>query len=283
MLRKFWLQGVAPIAFAPMEGEGTGGDGDGGGEVKRPDYIPEKFWDPEKKAPRVEQLAKSYGELETKFKTRDRELEPEIRKKVESERFAKRPAKADDYVVPDVTKFEDVKIPDGVKVEAIKDHPLMGFWRQHAWETGLDQAQFDAGVKTFLKSELDGMGAVDTAMKELGEGDAGKARVRRVDAFISDHLESDDDYQAIAGMLRTSKQVVAFERLMKKLGKEPDMSKWSGRKMADGSGGDSGGAMTLEQIRAIQAKPEYWRDHDPALIKQVREGYVQLRAAGKKR
>lgn len=36
----------------------------------RPDWVPEKFWDPEKKSPRVEQLAKSYAELEKKLSQR---------------------------------------------------------------------------------------------------------------------------------------------------------------------------------------------------------------------
>lgn len=280
-MRKFWLSSVAPWSILAMEGEGGGSAGGAGdGEVKRPEFIPEKFWDAEKKAPRVEQLAKSYVELEGRFGKRAEELEPEIRKKVETERFAKRPAKADDYALPDVTKFEDVKLPTGVSVNLIKDHPLLGFWRNHAWQNGYTQEQFDAGIKDFIKAEVTGLEGIDSQMNQLGTGEEAKKRVQRVDAFISEHLEDDKDYAAMVDMLRTASQVAAFEKLMKKIGKEPDLTKWNGRQHKGVV--NTGGDLTLAQLRELQNKPEYYRDHDPAIVKQVQEGYKKLSAARRK-
>lgn len=46
----------------PNAPQDTGGDGDG-----RPEHIPEKFWDADKGEVKLEDLAKSYAELEAKF------------------------------------------------------------------------------------------------------------------------------------------------------------------------------------------------------------------------
>ena len=43
----------------------------------RPDYLPEKFWDAEASAPRIETLAKSYGELEKKLGAKPEARAPE--------------------------------------------------------------------------------------------------------------------------------------------------------------------------------------------------------------
>lgn len=283
MFRNRMLGGTAWLRSPENDGGagGTGGAGDGNGEVKRPDFIPEKFWDAEKKAPRIEELAKSYIGLETKLGAQAQQLEPEIRKKVEAERFAKRPPKAEEYKIGEL---KDLKLPDGVSVKVIETHPLLGFWRQHCWDNGYSQEQFEAGIKSFAEVEARDIKGLDERLQELGEGDTGKARVRRVDAFISDHLESDEDYVAIVGMLKTPSQVKAFENLMKKVGKEPDMTKWKGRESrAAGGNAAGGGTVTLAALREIQADPRYWRDGDPELRKKVQEGYAQLYKGGQKR
>ena len=47
-----------------------------------------------------------------------------------------------------------------------------------------------------------------------------------------------------------------------------------------GLGGDGGerpgGAATLDGLRRLQGDPRYWRDRDPALVRQVMEGYRRL-------
>ncbi len=44
-----------------------------------------------------------------------------------------------------------------------------------------------------------------------------------------------------------------------------------------GGGGERpGGAVTLDGLRRLQGDPRYWRDRDPALVRQVMEGYRRL-------
>ena len=41
-------------------------------------------------------------------------------------------------------------------------------------------------------------------------------------------------------------------------------------------GGDSGDAVSEEQLRRMMSDPRYWRDHDPALTRKVRQGFERL-------
>ena len=41
-----------------------------------------------------------------------------------------------------------------------------------------------------------------------------------------------------------------------------------------------GGAVTLDGLRRLQGDPRYWRDRDPALVRQVMEGYRRLYPGG---
>lgn len=81
---------------------------------ERPDWLAEKFWDPEKKEPRLEQMAKSYAELEKNFKI-GRHKAPEGGK----------------Y---DLTPFEG-------KVAA--DDPLMAKYTEWAGKYGLPQSAYE--------------------------------------------------------------------------------------------------------------------------------------------
>lgn len=65
--------GAASAAAASAAAGAAGGAGAGAGAAaqqpgERPAWLPEKFWDGDGKAPRVEALAQSYGELEKRFK-----------------------------------------------------------------------------------------------------------------------------------------------------------------------------------------------------------------------
>lgn len=268
---------LAKYMRAPDDG---GGDG-GGGEAKRPDFVPEKFWSPsmakavEVAPDDVKKVFSSYTELEQGFHRKTAELEPQLRTKLETERLAKRPPKAEEYKIGDYSK---VKLPDGVTVKVIENHPLLGLWRGIAWENGYSQEQFDSGIAKFIEAEGAQVRSLDDRLKELGDGDTGRDRVKRVDAFISEHIEDDNEYMAMAEMLRTPAQVKAFESLMKKVGKEPDMTKWQGRGGSRPSGG--GEAMTLAKLRELQNDPRYWQQGDPAIRKQVADGYAAL---GKKK
>ena len=71
----------------------------------------------------------------------------------------------------------------------------------------------------------------------------------------------------VAGALTGSVEgAAALERLMD-----------AGEPGLGGHGGERpGGAVTLDGLRRLQGDPRYWRDRDPALVRQVMEGYRRL-------
>jgi hypothetical protein len=77
------------------DGDGGAGDSDSGGSGDsaagdpakpiggsdpegRPDWLPEKFWNEDLKAPRAEVMAKSFTELENKLRSKTDDLKAEI-------------------------------------------------------------------------------------------------------------------------------------------------------------------------------------------------------------
>lgn len=101
----------------------AGAGGEGGGEAppakpERPDYVPEKFWDAEAGAPKLEDAFKSYGELER-------------------ERLERTKRTPEDYALPESFKgFEDQIT--GEQLKAVKEA---------ARGEGFSQAGFEGLVK----------------------------------------------------------------------------------------------------------------------------------------
>jgi hypothetical protein len=121
------LSDAKPVADAPQDPDNQGGLGEhlvkdttaeavaaAAAKRERPGYLPEKFWDPEKKEPRLESLAKGYGELEKNFK------------------LGKHKAPTDGKYAMDV--FGD-KIPE--------NDPLRVAYTEWAGKHGLSQGAFD--------------------------------------------------------------------------------------------------------------------------------------------
>ena len=93
----------------------------------RPEFIPDKFWDPAAGAPKVEDLAKSYGELEKRLGAKQEalraEVEAELRTTIEAERTKARPAEPSAYEL----KVSDGILPEGVQLEWRNDDPLVAW------------------------------------------------------------------------------------------------------------------------------------------------------------
>ena len=139
-------------------------------ESGKPDYVEAKFWDAESRTVKVEDMARSYGELQTTlgrkvnsfaesdagFKTlMDNHLETVgtdmlagIQAKFDEDRFVGRPESADKYEL----NIPEELIPENVTVTPREDHPMLQFWREAAFTSGQTQEQFQEGVNAFIKS-----------------------------------------------------------------------------------------------------------------------------------
>lgn len=264
------------------ESENNGGDQQQQQQqAQRPEYIPEKFWDAEKSAPRVEDLGKGYAELSTKL--------GKAKEVFETERLANRPAKADDYKVaipekgPLAERFSKNnlvlldKAPDkDFKPEAGKkyfqlDHksPMLAYWRQTAHAQGLSNEQFMEGVASYAEDLMSKQVTPEAIAEEIaGEhkklGEHGRERADfaydKLTALIGDKAKAFDYIKVDAAGTE------AIEALLEKLG-QPKFSPGA----ANAGGGNVSGSEALAEAKKIQSHADYWKD--PAMQAKAAELY----------
>ena len=91
----------------------------------RPDWLPEKFWNPDLKAPRAEVMAKSFTELEGKFREKTDVLKEEIRAEM-------RASAPESY---EVKLSEDLELPDNIELDLNIKMPGQAFVRGRGLES----------------------------------------------------------------------------------------------------------------------------------------------------
>lgn len=222
--------------------------------VERPDWLPEKFWDGEAKAPRVDALAKSYAELE---KTR---VDPaKLKEAWEAERIAGRPEAPDAYKLPEDERFD---------AEALAASPVVGLWRKAAHEAGLPQDAFEKVLTEYADAEIARM-EQQTAAELAALGENGKARTEAVGLWARRVFGETPKLDAIAQVTTTAAGVEAVEHLMKLLndaGVDPGEFE-----------PDNRGQETLADIRKLMDSREYWdpSKRDPAVVKRVEDFFAR--------
>ena len=143
-------------------------------------------------------------------------------------------------------------------------------------EAGFTNAQaqlvYDMASSLLLPLAGEVAGEMERAEREarLAErygGEDGWRRARgQMEAWAAANLPA-----GVAGALTGSVEgAAALERLMD-----------AGEPGLGGHGGEGpAGAATLDGLRRLQGDPRYWRDRDPALVRQVMEGYRRLYPGG---
>jgi uncharacterized Zn finger protein len=197
-------------------------------ESGKPDYVEAKFWDAESRTVKVEDMARSYGELQTTlgrkvnsfaesdtgFKTlMDNHLETVgtdmlagIQAKFDEDRFVGRPESADKYEL----NIPEELIPENVTVTAREDHPMVQFWREAAFASGRTQEQFQEGVNAFIESELDQLPDYENEMKSLGEN--AQQRSEAINAWASKTLD-DNQFASLERFMVTADNFKLIETL----------------------------------------------------------------------
>jgi hypothetical protein len=156
-------------------------DMDDGEPIERPDYYPEKFWDED--GPDVEKLAKSYAELEKKFKS------------------GKHKAPEGDY---DVSAFQDMGLE--------QDDPMLDQFSAWAKENGISQEAFEGMVNQYMelaggefeKSEYNRQQEI----QKLGEN--AQQKIEMADRLLMKAPLSDAEREAIANNLNTAEAINGF-------------------------------------------------------------------------
>lgn len=221
----------------------------------RPDYIPEKFWDAEKGTVRVEALARSYRELESKL-GRMVALPKDERDAAAIARLRRAlgwPERPEEYDLrPDPAIGRDFELEQ----------------RLHAAGFTQEQAQlvYDLAAERLLPAVAEAVGELEAARERaeleahFGGREAFAQIARQIRAWAERHLEP-EEYRALACSARG---VLALHAMMRS--DEPEIA----------GSHDDAGPLTERDLQEMMRDPRYWRDRDPEFVARVTRGFQQL-------
>ena len=244
---------------------GDGGEpGDEGGDevAAKPEYVPEKFWDPTKGEFRTEAAMKSYVELERQQSKKGAELKAEWEKEAEAARLANRPEDPSKYNVQIPKDYEEM----GIGID--DDDPTLGFWREMAHELGLDEKAFNKGLVGYIDARIKAAPNLQAEMDKLG--DTAKVRTEAVGRWAA-RTFPEGELSALETMTVTAEGVLALERVMAMVEK-------GGPPSSSQSASTFGSQTTLSELQALQNDPRYWdpMQRDPNFVKKIDDGFAKL-------
>ena len=206
----------------------------------RPAGLPDKFWDDKSGQVRLEALVKSYLELERKLSAQgSRDV----------------PAGPEHYSINIASELLSADPEVNRRLHAA------GFTQQQA------QLVYDlAGDRLMpMIAELASMFEADSQIERLTQHFGGAERwretARQINAWAGSHLPA----RVFEALSTTFEGVVAMHRMMS--GEEPGF-------LRQGEG--SAGTPSEADVKQLMRDPRYWKQQDPAVVEQVREGFRQL-------
>ena len=215
-------------------------------QTDRPDWLPEKFNSPE-------DLGKAYNELSSKLGTKEEDLKASWQEEMQREAYADRPATKGDYL-----------LPENIDPESAVDSPLLDWWSEHSFESGLGQEEFQKGIQLIAEAINGQQPDMEAESKLLG--DAATDRIEAVSLFANQFFP-EESLDAIERMCETAGGIVALEHIMEKM-KGPSFA------------GDSAmsSQITDDSLRTMQKDERYWnpQKRDPAYVNQVDQAYRKL-------
>lgn len=203
-----------------------------------PKWLAEKFWDPERGEVRVEDLARSYAELE---------------------RMMSAPGGSG---VPDAPEGYALDVDDLLEIDGEVNERL------HAAGFSNDQAQlvYDLARERLvplierMSAEMDDDRHVNRLLEHFGGPERFEALRPQLRAWGQANLAR-DVFETLAG---SAEGVIALHTMMQS--GEPGL----------GAGAPGGGRRDEAGLKRMMADPRYWRERDPAYVAQVREGFRKL-------
>jgi hypothetical protein len=215
-------------------------------QTDRPDWLPEKFNSPE-------DLGKAYNELSSKLGAKEEDLKASWQEEMQREAYADRPATKGDYL-----------LPESIDPETAVDSPLLDWWSDHSFESGLGQEEFQKGIELFAEAMNAGQPDMEAETKLLG--DSATDRIEAASLFANQFFP-EESLDAIERMCETAGGIVALEHIMEKM-KGPSFA------------GDStmSSQITEDSLRSMQNDERYWnpQKRDNAYVSQVDQAYRKL-------
>lgn len=231
------------------------------GDTGRPNHIPEQFWKDGKLDEQT--LLTEYAALSSQ-----KVVDEETAQKDFQEKFAEELTKLASQNRPESPdKYEMPAMPENVSLdeEGLKNNPLFTFWREKAFEAGMNQEVFQEGVSAYIESLQQSLPDIEAEKAKLG--DKADDRLNAVSLWARNTFTA-QEMPAVQRLGETAEGVAVLERFMK-------MGRGGNRAPDDGPGLEP---MTMADIRQMQNDPRYHDDskRDPAYVKKVEAAVERL-------
>ena len=242
-----------------------------------PPWLPARFWDGEAKAPKYEELGKSYSDLERLIGTRVSDLGIEARRKLAealpdsikgtwAEEFKQSLVQDEAFLKPLREQWEAglPKPPEAYTApETIDtDHPAFAKASEWAKARGLPQDAFEEmlGMAAELVAPYEGEVTYEAIKEKIPDVEARAPLVaNRVRTLLGPQAD------ALLRSCTTADAFLALEKLTR--GEQP---------IPQPGGGVAADRLSEEQLNAMVKDERYWRERDPAFVRQVTEGFRKL-------
>jgi hypothetical protein len=232
---------------------------------ERPAHVPEKFWNAEEGAVRLDALLKSYLELERKLGAARLDPEPEA---------APAGTSADESAPPPAEPPPAPVAPQNYTITS--PHPLIEpdpAIDARLLEAGLSQAQaqvvYDLAAERLLPvieealGELDAQQQAERLQRHFGGVETWRQTARQIKSWAAANLPP-DIHATLAG---SYEGVLALHQMMR--ASEPELL---------GAGGTPAAELNEETLAEMMRDPRYWRQRDPEFIARVTAGFKRLYA-----
>lgn len=260
-----------------------------GAKAERPEWLGDKFWDAEAGAPRTEQLARSYSDLERLIGSRVGDLGPEARRKLaealpdtlketwDGEMRARLSEDAE-FLAPLEEKWKSAHLkaaPEAYEVPKLSEergfdpeHVLYGKAVETAKRLGLDQAAFGEVMGLLAEAQADQAAALSGATTEQWKSSVTDLEQRanavnnRLKALAPEHG------QALLEQVRDPNAFLALEAVIKATSAKPLALEPV----------QAPEQLSEAQLRQMQRDPRYTDPvkRDPAFVAQIQKGWQRL-------
>lgn len=208
-------------------------------KTAKPAFLPDKFWNDADQAPRLEDLARSYLELERRLGQA-------------GGRVGNVPADPGQY------QIEERHPMCGCDLEVNKRLHAAGFSNEQA------QLVYDLAVERLLPTlqslagDLESQRHAEKLANHYGGPERFDEIKRQLKAWAKENLPQD----VFAALSTTAEGVIALERMM--AGGEPGIGL---------RGGEESGLPSDADLKQMVADPRYWKKRDPAYMAKVTEAF----------
>lgn len=231
--------------------------------AERPEHIPEKFWDADTGEVKLDDLAKSYINLE-KFSTGKKE---EMREQL----LAELQSEATEGLPEDPTGYKLPPLVEGISEEMVEANPLTGWWREHCHDLGMPEEVFQQGVEKYVDMMIGTQPDLEAEAQKLGEN--ANERLDAVTAFAQSVFPP-EEFELISSTLgQSALGVQALERMQDAMRSTLSRSEQVAQPER---------ALSVEDVKNMMKDPKYFdpRHRDANFVKRVDDMWARLNATG---